>query len=266
MPGKRSSAISDDKIDSDEPLWRLSRYLAKAREIHINVSVSPPSRYLAPRSQINRKTTDSFLPFRYIRPSSHANSDHRNRILYDIHGKDGILHTLPGQPQYDPGDFPYNIQFPIWLWQEFYEEIYNYSGNWILFCLLDNGLFAVYSANEYFSGFSCGCGDMRLYLSPDPGTLITLAMTDAQYELYAIMTRPVPVWTAWDQETIARRVAWAMVGHRRLGGRYAFWAAFNLWAEALSESPDVVGMIGGMVLAEVVSEGGSCWADEETID
>ena len=93
-------------------------------------------------------------------------------------------------------------------------------------------------------------GSMRLYLSPEPDTLILQAMTDAEYHLYATTTAPVPVWTPCDAETIARRVAWAMLGHRRLGARYPLWTVYNFWAAALGDCPDALGKVGEMVWAE----------------
>ena len=232
-------ARAGSRASSRSPAYPLSASTVFARQ--------PSPRHLGPRSP-NLPARRDFLahPFSYITAEALEESDERIGELYPLHGKYGITRTLPGRPEHDPGDFPHNILFRVWSFFDGRSE-----GRYYLLCLLDNGLFAYYRADACYTGFSCAPGcSMRLYLSPEPDTLILQAMTDAEYHLYATTTAPVPVWTPCDAETIARRVAWAMLGHRRLGARYPLWTVYNLWAAALGDCPDALGKVGEMVWAE----------------
>jgi hypothetical protein len=139
-------------------------------------------------------------------------SDHTDSYSYTL---EKITKTLLGQPSYDAGPFPSNISKWIWSHCDQYAEVDRLhetrpGEKWHLFCKLDSGLFAFYSADCTVSGLTWN-GSMSLYLSHDPSILITYAMTDAVYSLYESETTPSPCWDPWDDDTAARRLAWAMI-------------------------------------------------------
>jgi hypothetical protein len=89
---------------------------------------------------------------------------------------------------------------------------------WHLLCQLENGLYAFYQANTSYTDFAGGWGGMSLCLAPEPQSLVFFAMCDSTYSRYEQGTRPA--WT-WDAATAERRLAWAMLGHARLGAARA---------------------------------------------
>jgi hypothetical protein len=124
----------------------------------------------------------------------------------------------------DTEDFPRNINHQIWYYaQEMKCGSYHY-----LLCQLDCGLFA------YFEGFDHD-GDLqgKLWVALEPGQLILHCMSQRTYRLYEVNTAPAHSWTACDAATTERRMAWAMLGHARLGAG-ACGSALALCAETLA--------------------------------
>jgi hypothetical protein len=170
---------------------------------------------------------DFEYPFGQIDPD--PNSDYTYSIK-------SITKILPGQPKYQAGPFPNNIRHWIWACAD---EMYYNEGKWRILCELNSGLFAYFEADCDTTGFFCQ-GSISLFLSPKPSNLVTQAMTDAAYSLYMPQTVPAPCWSCWDADTAARRLAWAMLDHRRLG-------AARLWA---SLGKDLVKSVGEKILGE----------------
>ena len=188
-------------------------------------------RYLKPRTtllRINKKEFDEAFEEISVDPWSRYSLEQ-------------ITKQLPGYPSYEAGPFPDNIR--QWIWASC-ELGGHREWIWRVFCLLYNDLFAYYEADCDTNGFWCQ-GSMSLYISPEPSSLITLAMTESAYSLYESQTAPAPCWSLWDADTAARRLAWAMAGHRRLGGGL-------LGAVGLEK--DMLGMIGAMVFGEEEEE------------
>jgi hypothetical protein len=140
----------------------------------------------------------------------------------------------------DPGDFPLEIRHWIWAESNYGEPT---DPDWYLLCQLENGLYAFYEDSTTIADFSGGWGSMSLYLAPEPESLIFFAMTDYCYGLYEQGTLPAPAWNSWDAETAERRLAWAMLGHARLGA--AAWP----WATAMGGDADTLEAVGQRVIA-----------------
>ncbi len=164
---------------------------------------------------------------------------------YPLRGDGGILQALPGRPELDPGDFPRSIRH--FLWAEYSADA-QHGRSWHLLCQLDNGHFALFTAatpggggGGGGGGAGFGTGSMALHVAADAETLVFFCMSDYEYGRYTWATAPAPSWAARDAETAARRLAWAMLAHPRLGARAA------LWARALG--PDMLGRVGGLVRA-----------------
>ena len=149
-----------------------------------------------------------------------------------------------------PNSFLDILLMKLDLFPTIFANGFGLAANWAaivngsVFCLLYNDLFAYYEADCDTNGFCCQ-GSMSLYISPEPSSLITLAMTESAYSLYESQTAPAPCWSLGDADTAARRLAWAMAGHRRLGGGL-------LGAVCLEK--DMLGMIGAMVFGEEEEE------------
>jgi hypothetical protein len=149
----------------------------------------------------------------------------------------------------DPGDFPLEIRH--WIWAAVAEDDYRDDPEWHLLCQLENGLYAFYEADTTMTDFAGGWGRMSLCLAPEPESLVFFAMGDNIYERYIQGTRPAPSWSAWDAATAERRLAWAMLGHARLG------AAALPWAAAVGGDSDALGAVGREV---IVAEQKPTWS------
>jgi hypothetical protein len=184
----------------------------------------PAPRYLAPRVPLAPLDQDYFRHswLRYISDELVPLNDSDQSAMTNYPLRE-MVSALPGRPEYDPGDFPHNIRH--WLWS-IRSEGSCYAGKWTLLCQLDSGLYALLQADECGSwGFWCtGASGMVLTLAPDPADLVFFGMTDYQYLLYERTTAPAPRWAACTAATTARRVALAMLGHRRLGAGAGPWA------------------------------------------
>ncbi len=208
----------------------------------------PTPRYLGPRASITVCDQSLFEhPFEVITTSSEDEEQariHRRRSQanYPLQGNDGILRALPGRPILDPADFPHGIRH--WIWANSNSNDTNNDRFWSLLCQLENGLYAFYYADASYTGFDCHVtGGMSLYLAPEPESLIFFAMTDHHYSDYEKGTQPAPAWTACDAESAERRLAWAMLGHARLG------AAVLPWAAAVGGDADALGKVGAAIYA-----------------
>jgi hypothetical protein len=142
-----------------------------------------------------------------------------------------------GQPPLDPGDFPHNIRHVIWYDVKQYDTYHlPRCCHHLLLCQLDNGLFAfhvkllhpdsLYDSEEFTSRH-------QLWLALEPEQLILRSMYYQEYLWYVRDTAPAPFWTACDAVTTERRVAWAMLGHARLGADSKSWES-ALCAEVLA--------------------------------
>ncbi len=231
----------------------------------------PAPRYLAPRAPLapldQDYFRDSWLKLISDEPVL-INDESTSTVHYPLRE---MVFALPGRPEHDPGDFPRNIRHWLWCIRIHHEERFG-AGEWALLCQLDGGLYALLLANECASdGFRCnGASGMSLTLAPDPADLVFFAMTDHQYLLYERTTAPAPCWAACDAATAARRLALAMLGHRRLGAGAGPWARELLadglaavgqwvWAAAKGAGRD------GSVVAEDDGDGWHrAWAESES--
>jgi hypothetical protein len=139
----------------------------------------------------------------------------------------------------DPGKFPRDIRHWIWANYQYYVD-----QEYRLLCQMENGLYGFFHANACYTGFDNDYSShMSLYLAPEPESLIFFAMDDYTYRLYEKDTTPAPAWSSWDAATAERRLAWAMLGHVRLG------AAARPWAAAVGGDADALGAVGRGILA-----------------
>jgi hypothetical protein len=202
---------------------RSNRGGSAVKEVWTCGFARPAPRYLAPRVPLAPLDQDYFRQswLRFISDEPVPFKDQSDMTLnYPLRE---MVSALPGRPEYDPGDFPHNIRH--WLWS-IRSEDGCYAGMWTLLCQLDSGLYALLQADECGSwGFRCtGASGMALTLAPDPADLVFFGMTDYEYLLYERTTAPAPRWAACTAATTARRLALAMLGHRRLGAGAGPWA------------------------------------------
>ena len=212
----RAAGLSDataslDMCLSDVPR-RLPKLFQNDRDIYPRVSLLLRDDCLL----------DFHCPFRHI--ESRNGRGLYCRGLYNRNGS-RITHGLPGQANHNAGNFPHNIR--NWIWWEYDSE----NPMWRLLCQLENGLYAFFVARAgTYSEWSDSGRDtvdldrMELYVAPRPAALIGLAMREEDYAAYLAQTAPTRHWDS-DTSPQARRLAVAMIAHRRLGRAAGRWAA-----------------------------------------
>ena len=146
-------------------------------------------------------------------------------IMFESHESDAPLYrgfpltkSLPGLPLYPAGNFPHHIRHVIWanVCDNGEDHPYWQESEFRLLCILNNGMYAFYVA--FCRGLTrFDYGVMALYLSHDPSSLVLHAMNDYDYRIYDLATAPAPCWCTFNSQTAARRLAWAMLDHKRLG-------------------------------------------------
>ena len=93
--------------------------------------------------------------------------------LYDITPR-----PIIGHESAPIANFPNNIETYFWT-----HEGSNDDESWYCLCKLMNGSYVYYTARCDYTGFDCQ-GEMILWSSNDPATLIQYAMGEADYALY----------------------------------------------------------------------------------
>jgi hypothetical protein len=90
---------------------------------------------------------------------------------------------MPGLPELDPGNFPYNIENVLWSHEGEHD-----SEDWLMIALNTDKNFIFYKAACDYTGFDCQ-GFMEIYVAKDYKDLILYALTNEDYEKYINETR-----------------------------------------------------------------------------
>lgn len=85
-------------------------------------------------------------------------------------------------------------------------------------------------------------------------------MTDYHYSVYEKGTKPAPSWDSCDAATLERRLAWAMLGHTRLG------ASALPWAKLVGEDADTLAAVGATIFAGTAEKQWTRWRAKKERD
>lgn len=99
-------------------------------------------------------------------------------IINGEYSIDDIVISMPGEPDEDLGDFPINIEDYIWIY-----EGENDIAPWLALLKLNNENYVFFKGECDYTGFDCQ-GVIEVYISKSLGTLVNMAMTISDYEIY----------------------------------------------------------------------------------
>ncbi len=94
--------------------------------------------------------------------------------------------TIPGLPELDPGNFPYNVEKVLWS-----HEGENDREDWLMIALNKDGNFIFFKAACDYTGFDCQ-GSMEIYVCKKYKDLINYALDEEDYRKYILETHKLP--------------------------------------------------------------------------